>query len=523
MISAVFLTASFSLIHNVPDWQIIGKWIGTIAAVAINGIVLSILCLFKRKPQYSAMIWVCPFCLVAVNLAVIVYCLLQFSGLVNNYTPFQAVADFDNPAGVAALICVTFPFVLIISGNNKVRPLILVALFAIDTSLLFAIQSRVGMTTITASAIILLGLQCKEKRIKPVVLVLFSLLIVTAMGGVLFLFHHKIASTNGRMVIYNTCMRMVAEHPLFGFGFGGFRREYMNWQAEYLKTIDNIDILMLSDNVTHPLSEYLLVVVNYGLTGLSVIIGMISFAIVHACRQKGRHRAFLLMEICSLCTLSLFSYPFRYPMTTVVMAYLIIPCLFHLLKKSIPLIFRKIVPLIVMFFSLGAILFLLPLYKANVQWKSFTDKLNEDARSAIVLMYEALPSTDKMLINNPRYLYTKAVLNYYADDCCQALIDARKSSNKLSSYDTELLLGSIYQKMGLDAAAESHYKEASYMCPSRITPLYKLFRLYEALGDTTDMAKTGHKLLNKPIKKASHDTRAMRLDVRRKLFISSYK
>ena len=56
------------------------------------------------------------------------------------------------------------------------------------------------------------------------------------------------------------------------------------------------------------------------------------------------------------------------------------------------------------------------------------------------------------------------------------------------------------------------------MCPSRITPLYKLFRLYEALGDTTDMAKTGHELLNKPVKKASHDTRAMRLDVRRKLF-----
>ena len=517
MLSTVFLTASFSLIHNIPEWQINGKWIGTIATVAINGIVLSILCLFKRKPQYSTMIWVCPFCLVAVNLAVIVYCFLQFSRLVNNYTLFRAVADFDNPAGVAALICVTFPFILIIS-ENKVRPLIVAALCVIDTSLLFAIQSRVGMTTMTASAIILMALQCKEKRIKPGVLVLFLLLIVTAMGGILFLFHHKIASTNGRMVIYNTCMRMVAEHPLIGFGFGGFRREYMNWQAEYLKTIDNIDILMLSDNVTHPLSEYLLVVVNYGLTGLSVIIGTICFAIVHACRQKGRHKAFLLMEICSLCTLSLFSYPFRYPMTTVVMAYLIIPWLFHFLKKSISLFYRKIAPLIVMVISIGAIMFILPLYKANVQWKSITDRLNDDARSAIVLMYDVLPSTDKMLSNNPRYLYTKAVVNYYADDCCQALIDAEKSSSKLSSYDTELLLGSIYQKMGLDLAAESHYKEASYMCPSRITPLYKLFRLYEALGDTTDMAKTGHELLNKPVKKASHDTRAMRLDVRRKLF-----
>ena len=114
-------------------------------------------------------------------------------------------------------------------------------------------------------------------------------------------------------------------------------------------------------------------------------------------------------------------------------------------------------------------------------------------------------------------MYSRAVVNYYAGDYQQALNDAKNSSDKLSSYDTELLLGSICQKIGLNVDAETHYREASYMCPSRITPLYSLFRLYEEQGDTTNIVIVGHELLDKPVKVASHETRAMRLDVKRKL------
>ena len=108
-------------------------------------------------------------------------------------------------------------------------------------------------------------------------------------------------------------------------------------------------------------------------------------------------------------------------------------------------------------------------------------------------------------------------MSYYAGDYSQALTDVRNSREKLSSYDTELLMGSILEKMERNTDAEMHYREASYMCPSRITPLYRLFRLYEAQGDTANMVMTGNGLLDKPVKVPSHDTRAMRLDVRRKL------
>ncbi len=102
-------------------------------------------------------------------------------------------------------------------------------------------------------------------------------------------------------------------------------------------------------------------------------------------------------------------------------------------------------------------------------------------------------------------------------DYKSALKDAINSSSGIASYDTELLLGGICQKMGLDDIAESHYKEASLMCPSRIIPLYRLFKLYEERNDTASVNRIGTELLNKPIKVHSHDTRTIRLEVRRKL------
>lgn len=517
--SVICLAASFSLLRNVLEYQVAGKWIGTIAIVAISGTVISAASLFKSGHRIIPVVQACAFCMVVANMAVAAHCVLQMVGLACNGTPFRAVADFDNPAGVAALFCVTFPFV-ITAAVNRFRGLFVGAVFIIDASVLFAIQSRAGLVALLATTVVWCLSRLRVKRIRPAWVVVFALLMVTVACGVLYLFRFKSASTNGRMVIINTCMRMVAEHPLFGWGFGGFGREYMASQAEYLKTIDNESILMLSDNVTHPLSEYMLVTVNYGLAGLSAVIGLIALAVARALRKRGRTKIFLLMEICSVCVLSLFSYPFRYPMTTVALACCIAPGLIGWIR-NMPLIYRRMASAITLFVFLAVLFALGPYYKSQVMWKEMTDRMNSNTDSASGIKRDILPFTDRVLGDNPRYQYSRAVVNYFAGDYTAALADAGKSSEQLSGYDTELLLGGICQKMEMYGDARLHYSEASYMCPSRITPLYRLFRLYEEQNDTANMVKVGHELLNKPVKVHSHDTRAMRLDVRRFFFIGN--
>lgn len=514
--SVICLAASFSLVRNVPEYLVTGKWIGTIAIVAISGTIISATSLFKSGYRITPVVQTCSFCMVVANMAVAILCVLQIIGLASNSTPFRAVADFDNPAGVAALFCVSFPFVITAVGN-RLRTKLVAAVFIIDASVLFFIQSRAGLVTLLATVAVWCLSVLRVKRIKPAWVVALSLLMVTVAGGFLYLFSLKSASTNGRMLIINTCMRMVAEHPLLGWGTGGFGRGYMVYQAEYLKTIDNESILILSDNVTHPLSEYMLVTVNYGLTGLSVAIGLIALAVVRASRKRGRTKIFLLMEICSVCVLSLFSYPFRYPITTVALGCCVVPGLIIWLQNK-PLIYRKIASAITLFVSLAVLLALWPYYRSQVMWKEMTDRLNADTDYALDIKRDIVPLTDRVLGDNPRYQYSRAVVNYFAGDYAAALVNAGKSSEQLSGYDTELLLGSICQKLKKYSDAELHFMEASYMCPSRITPLYRLFRLYEERNDTASMVKVGHKLLDKPVKVHSHDTRAMRLDVRRFIF-----
>lgn len=66
---------------------------------------------------------------------------------------------------------------------------------------------------------------------------------------------------------------MIKEAPLLGHGPDGFQRLYMYYQADYLKSICDNSKLILADNINHPLSEFLIIAVNYGIVGLIVYEG----------------------------------------------------------------------------------------------------------------------------------------------------------------------------------------------------------------------------------------------------------
>lgn len=515
LFGALCVASGFSLIHDVPEWQITGRWIGSLAVAALGLFVVSTIKLLRPGHGTIPCVRTCSMYMATVNIAVVVYCLMQLASLARNSTPFRAVADFDNPAGVAALLCVTFPFSTMATAGWRSSRIIAVALLTIDSVVLFMIQSRSGLSALAATA--LTWVVCGPRGaffFKAKRLVMVLLLVAAATGGLVFLSYHKKASTYGRMVILSTCMRMVADRPLLGHGPHGFEREYMLSQAEFLKGIEDENILMLSDNVTHPLSEYMLVAVDYGLTGLSVVIAIIICAVVGASRRCGRTRVFLFMEFCSVCTLSLFSYPFRYPMTWVALVCCFVPELI-IWAESCSLTVNKIVWSATLVLSVFTLLSVGRWHMVQAKWKNITDRLNSDTGAAMTISREMLPLTDAVLSGNPRYLYSRAVVNYYAAFYDQALADAKGCAAMLSSYDTELLLGSVCQKMRKFHDAESHYMVASYMCPSRITPLYRLFRLYEEQGDSSSMVEIGRRLLDKPVKIQSRETRAMRLDVRR--------
>lgn len=516
LFGCICLAASFSLIHNVFEWQITGKWIGAVAVVSISAAIVSLFHTIKPGFRISPDVQVCSVIMTAANVIVAVFCLLQMTGMAAlSGDPFRYVADFDNPAGVAAQFCVTFPFAILATHSINYRDVPVLIVFVIDMVVLFVVQSRAGLIALSTSAILWLLFKIKEKGSKRIWILSMAVLLVAVVCGVCILSFHKRASTSGRAVIINTCLRMVADNPLLGHGPHGFDREYMLYQAEYLKDCTDIDTLMLSDNVTHPLSEYMLVTVNYGVVGLAIIISLILYAFIRSLKRRGVFRIFLLMELCSICVISLFSYPFRYPMTIVALVCFVL----ILLKQTWRFQFlnNRVVWLAVLSVSIISIVYLTRWHSALVGWKCVYEKLNDDKKSAIEIRKDILPSIDKVLENNPRYQYSKAVVSYYAEDYESAIAEAKRSRDNLSSYDTELLLGSACQKLGMMDEAYMHYTMAANMCPSRIAPLYRLFWIFEEQNDTLKMVEFGNNILDRPVKVQSHDTRAMRLDVRRKM------
>lgn len=66
-------------------------------------------------------------------------------------------------------------------------------------------------------------------------------------------------------VFFSSCY---LDSAWFGMGRHGFARNYMLYQADFLSSVCDPEILLLSDNVSHPLCEYALLLVNYGLAVL---------------------------------------------------------------------------------------------------------------------------------------------------------------------------------------------------------------------------------------------------------------
>lgn len=515
-LTIICLLAGLSLFRNVPEWQIRGKWIGLFWGISLLIICISILIVVKPECRIltGIQVYSIPMCL--INIVVAVYCLLQATGFLHSHSLFHVVADYDNPAGVAALLCSSFPFSVLAYKDENRRHLFVIVLCVVDLIVLFVIQSRTGIIALVCSMIVCFctgqRVRTLNRRVKIAAVLFFTALML----GVIYLFIKKTASTNGRFLILNTCLYMIEDHPWIGFGMNGFAREYMLYQSEYLKTITSPELLMLTDNVVHPLSEFLLVAVDFGLIGLSLMLVACGALFVHSFRRAGDERLFLLMLYCGLFVLSSFSYPFRYPITTVALAFSFMPSIMNYINRMSVMTVR-ITAIIVLFSAMGCVSLFIPWYRAQVLWQYANKRLASDKYCAAELKQSVVPETDLILADNAQYQYSRAVIDYYSYDYESALAYALKSADRISSYNSQLLLGNIYKELNMVSESEECFKMAADMCPSKITPLFSLFKLYEVQNDTVSIVTIGKAILQKPVKIQSHELRSMRLEVRKKL------
>ncbi|NPD93263.1 O-antigen ligase family protein [Xylanibacter muris] len=481
------------------DYMIMPKWYGMIIMLALS---ITILCTLRIagmcKGLSSEKLWT------QMEKAVMTVCALQALFMISQHygiiPPYgmYTTGSFENAAGFASCMALSMPLALrrLTETGYKGKCIIITYILLCVTAVVCS-GSRTGILCIIVSGCIML---CRMLSIKYAAIIPVAI-IAAAISAVAI----KTDSTNGRWFILQRTAELIKRHPITGDGTGTFDREYMNIQAEYFKNNPDCEYSMLADNIHHPLNELMLVAVDFGIIGFAILAAISLFTVCHARKNTNRLTHTGLHILAVILLFSMFSYPFLYPFTWIMLA----AAIFCIFEKGIRI-------------NRYAILFITPLAVAGATYIIFKAKTDRQLQRILetaeyrparkcVPMYEAYYNEKR---NDYSYLYSLAVMQFDAGLYRRALKTAMECSKILADYDLCLLLGDINRELRNFSDATHWYKQAHFMCPSRITPLYETYMIYRQTENTTERRRMADIILNKPVKIKSETVNQMLDEIR---------
>ena len=359
---------------------------------------------------------------------------------------------------------------------------------------IFLSHSRSGMVSIVAVCIMFLCGRFVHGR-------LWRYLLSVSMIGLLIIGSYwlKKDSADGRMLIWRCGLEMVKDAPWTGHGIGSFEAKYMDYQADYFKEYGSQSrYAMLADNVKQPFNEYLGVLINFGIVGLTLLLGIV-WALLYCYKQNPtQEKKIALYILLSIGVFSFFSYPFMYPFTWMVTFLAVFMLTVDYLKRiKIETWGRNIM------YTATMMCFFWGLFKLGERTQS-ERSWQEASVLALCRSYdEALPyyvSLKHRFKDNPYFLYNYAAVLTEIKEYEKALEVALECRKYWADYDLDLMIGENYQHLNKPKQAEIYYKNASMMCPSRFVPLNFLYDLYEETGDRRKSLEVAVKVLDTPVK-----------------------
>ncbi len=322
-------------------------------------------------------------------------------------------------------------------------------------------------------------------------LISFCLCIYLILG----LYSYKKDSADGRVLIWKISLEMVKEKPALGYGFDGFRKNYMNYQAIYLQekqlpeTINN-----LADDNHYAFNEFLRIIIEQGIIG-AIILSIFLTSIAYTIYKYKLYIDTVPRTITSCLTALLFFSFFSYPLSTFHINVLIvillagIACfspkapLWKLQIRSIILI----IPYSTIFFmSLG---YLFSYSKANSDW--------QNTLKGVYTNDSILEDTKKKLSGNPYFLSTYGKYLNRKRHYSEAVLILSQSIKEYPSYYTMIELGISYKAQKQYAEALHCFMKAKNMVPHKFRPFYLMMELYYDKKDYKSAIQLSNEILCK--------------------------
>ncbi|MBQ8050024.1 MAG: O-antigen ligase family protein [Bacteroidaceae bacterium] len=434
------------------DSYIYPKWIWAIVAVLVTMALYSLRRLGLIRGNLLFRQWAYMFTAIALYL-----CFIR---------------PFENPSVLTLHLCLLIPFVYKeCRHSNSLAQILVGGILLVSVALA---KCRTGWICIAVYLLIALP---KKKGHS-----LLAVSLITAMTFGLALFV-KNDSSRGRWFICQNTISLIMKSPIKGYGYHGFRKNYMLQQGEYFAGHPDSEYAQLADDINHPLNEFLLAIVDYGIVGFLILVLLLTGPLLM--QKSFRPVQYSLMGI---CVFSLFSYPLLYPLSWVVIG---------ANWKSHVTIKGKRGAWITTVFCIVALIFVLRENVYYCRWGRVSHIASKGHPKAMMEYYEKLYPH---FAHNTLFLYDYSIESFSADKYYQAITLAKECNKEMVSYDLTLLMGDILQQMHKHREALQHYQKAAQMCPVRFAPWAGMLEVYRCMGDTDSTDSIRRIILTKDIK-----------------------
>lgn len=433
-----------------------------------------------------------------------------FPNVASNY---PVSGSFDNPAGFAASLVILFPVALVLVSRASIymRIVGVTAALILFVSIVLS-ESRAGFLALLFVLAYWLYHTIKIKFLarlsKCIKISITSVLIVAILVGLYFI---KKDSADGRLLIWQITAQMIADKPLSGHGVGGFKKDYMLYQASFLKEHPDNKSTPLADIVRHPFNELLLLMVEHGVPGI-LFVSLFVFLVVKTHRQtKNDTSIYAVYSLIGLMFFAMFSYPLNFPFIrlTMVLSFAIImqneKRLIILPNRLTPAI--KLSSLLVCVILLGASA---KLFYDDYQWNIIAKRSLRGETLQVLPDYARLYKT---MNQNDLFLYNYGAELNYIGEWEQSNIVLSECALIYNDNDLQLLFADNYQRLHQYRQAEECLLLAYQMIPNRFIPLYRLVKLYELQGKDKQALMLARSILEKPIKINSVEILSIRTEM----------
>lgn len=425
-----------------------------------------------------------------------IYALAQFFKILPTYNRYYAyTGSFDNPAVFAMLLSVCVSIAVFYANNKTIsrkgRTIWWTGAAGMLVFICFS-ESRTGFISaiISSSVVLLSASDILRKKLlnRKVVFILIPLVVLL----LFLLYRFKADSANGRLLMWRVSMEMIKEHTILGFGPDGFTAHYMEYQAQYLTENPDSPFILLADNVNNPFNEYLLVLVNFGLVGFSLLLILLVLLFKSLKSLPESYKP--LMTGLAVCVMiwSFFSYPFSVPFVWVIALMILLvgffprECSHYILTGTTVSILGSIGLFVATYFFIP-----------EREWKIISQRSMHGETETVLFDYARLY---EQLKANRNFMYNYGAELHFSKHYNESLSILEECQTMLNDYDVQMLIGDCHQNMGDTVTAINHYNYAGRMVPSKFLPHYYIMNLYLAEGDTLNAVNTANVILAKDVK-----------------------